>query len=35
MDGYTGSTGVAAADTLLNRGGILGMMKTIALMLLP
>ena len=34
MDGYTGSTGVAAADTLLNRGGILGMMKTIALMLI-
>lgn len=34
MDGYTGSTGVAAVDTLLNRGGILGMMKTIALMLI-
>lgn len=34
MDGYTASTGVEAVDTLLNRGGMMGMMKTIALMLI-
>lgn len=34
MDGFTASTGVATVDTLLNRGGILSMMRTVALMLI-
>lgn len=34
MSGYTGATGSAAVDTLLNRGGIMGMMRTVALMLI-
>ncbi len=32
MDGFSASTGVEAVDTLLNRGGIMSMMKTVALM---
>ena len=31
MNGFTASTGVEAVDTLLNRGGLLSMMKTVAL----
>lgn len=31
LNGSVGSTGVEAVDTLLTRGGILGMMKTVAL----
>lgn len=34
MDGYSTSTGVEAVDTLLNRGGIMSMMKTVALMVI-
>lgn len=31
MNGFTASTGVEAVDALLNRGGLLSMMKTVAL----
>ena len=34
MDGFKTETGVATVDTLLNRGGIMSMMKTVALMTL-
>ena len=34
MDGFTASTGVENVDTLLNRGGIMSMMRTIALMVI-
>lgn len=34
MNGFTASTGVDAVDTLLNRGGILSMMRTVALMII-
>ena len=34
MDGFSADTGVEAVDTLLNRGGLMSMMRTIALMLL-
>ncbi len=34
MNGYTGSTGSETVDTLLNRGGLMGMMKTVALILI-
>lgn len=34
MDGFTANTGVEAVDTLVNRGGIMSMMKTIALTLI-
>ena len=34
MDGFTASTGVETLDTLLNRGGIMSMMKTVALMVI-
>ncbi len=34
MDGFTASTGVENVDTLLNRGGMMSMMKTIALMII-
>ncbi len=34
MNGFSASTGVDAVDTLLNRGGILGMMRTVALMII-
>ncbi|MCI8441682.1 MAG: Na+/H+ antiporter NhaC [Provencibacterium sp.] len=34
MSGYAGATGSAAVDTLLNRGGIMGMMRTVALMVI-
>ncbi|MCI8623343.1 MAG: Na+/H+ antiporter NhaC [Provencibacterium sp.] len=34
MSGYAGQTGSAAVDTLLNRGGIMGMMRTVALALI-
>lgn len=34
MNGYAGQTGSAAVDTLLNRGGIMGMMRTVALMVI-
>ena len=34
MNGFSASTGVDAVDTLLNRGGILSMMRTVALMLI-
>ncbi len=32
MNGFTASTGSEAVDTLLNRGGIMSMMRTVALM---
>ena len=34
MNGFSASTGVEAVDTLLNRGGILSMMKTVALVII-
>ena len=34
MDGFRAETGAAAVDTLVNRGGIMSMMKTVALMTL-
>lgn len=34
MDGFSLSTGVESVDTLLNRGGIMSMMKTVALMVI-
>ncbi|WP_322171141.1 Na+/H+ antiporter NhaC [Acutalibacter caecimuris] len=34
MNGFSASTGVDTVDTLLNRGGILSMMRTVALMLI-
>lgn len=34
MTGFTASTGVESVDTLLNRGGIMSMMRTIALMII-
>ena len=34
MNGFSASTGVETVDTLLNRGGILSMMRTVALMLI-
>ncbi len=34
MDGFQMETGAAAVDTLLNRGGLMSMMKTVALMTL-
>ena len=34
MDGFRVETGVSTVDTLLNRGGIMSMMKTVALMIL-
>lgn len=34
MDGFKASTGVDTVDTLLNRGGIMSMMRTIALMMI-
>lgn len=34
MGGFTASTGVDTVDTLLNRGGILSMMRTVALMVI-
>lgn len=34
MDGFSASTGMDAVDTLVNRGGILSMMKTVALVLI-
>lgn len=34
MDGFSASTGVETVDTLLNRGGINSMMRTVALMLI-
>ncbi|WP_322202664.1 Na+/H+ antiporter NhaC [Acutalibacter intestini] len=34
MNGFSASTGVEAVDTLLNRGGMLSMMRTVALMLI-
>lgn len=34
MSGFTASTGVDTVDTLLNRGGILSMMRTVALMVI-
>ncbi len=34
MNGFSASTGVEAVDTLLNRGGILSMMRTVALMII-
>lgn len=34
MNGFSASTGVDAVDTLLNRGGILSMMRTVALMII-
>lgn len=34
MNGFTASTGVDAVDTLLNRGGIMSMMRTVALMII-
>ncbi|RKJ38765.1 Na+/H+ antiporter NhaC [Acutalibacter sp. 1XD8-33] len=34
MSGFSASTGVDTVDTLLNRGGILSMMRTVALMII-
>lgn len=34
MNGFAASTGVDTVDTLLNRGGIMGMMRTVALMVI-
>lgn len=34
MNGFSASTGVDTVDTLLNRGGILSMMRTVALMII-
>ncbi|MCI9552919.1 MAG: Na+/H+ antiporter NhaC, partial [Acutalibacter sp.] len=34
MNGFSASTGVETVDTLLNRGGMLSMMRTVALMLI-
>lgn len=34
MNGFSASTGLDTVDTLLNRGGILSMMRTVALMLI-
>lgn len=34
MNGFSASTGVDAVDTLLNRGGIMNMMRTVALMVI-
>jgi len=34
MNGFTASTGVETVDTLLNRGGIMSMMRTVALMVI-
>lgn len=34
MNGFSAETGVATVDTLLNRGGILSMMRTVALMII-
>lgn len=34
MDGFSASTGVESVDTLLNRGGIMSMMRTVALMVI-
>lgn len=34
MNGFSASTGVGTVDTLLNRGGIMSMMRTVALMII-
>lgn len=34
MNGFSASTGVDTVDTLLNRGGVMGMMRTVALMII-
>ncbi len=34
MNGFSAETGVAQVDTLLNRGGIMSMMRTVALMII-
>ncbi len=34
MNGFSASTGVDTVDTLLNRGGVMGMMRTVALMMI-